>query len=65
MSDEGDRIGDFTNVTIVTALDKLHAKHVLPGFTDRSAEEREIERQTIDITRVGLAETCIVFLTSD
>ncbi|GMK53495.1 hypothetical protein CspeluHIS016_0100810 [Cutaneotrichosporon spelunceum] len=34
-----------------TALDKLHAKHVLPAFTDRSAEEREIERQTSDITR--------------
>ncbi|ODN79301.1 hypothetical protein L202_03313 [Cryptococcus amylolentus CBS 6039] len=30
----------------IAALDKLHAKHVLPGFTDRSAEEREIERQT-------------------
>jgi syntaxin 16 len=37
----------------VVALDKLHAKHVLPGFTDRTAEEREIERQTQDITRVG------------
>lgn len=36
----------------VAALDKLHAKHVLPGFTDRTAEEREIERQTADITRV-------------
>ncbi|WVQ84774.1 hypothetical protein IAT38_006931 [Cryptococcus sp. DSM 104549] len=35
----------------IAALDKLHAKHVLPGFTDRSAEEREIERQTTDITR--------------
>jgi syntaxin 16 len=37
----------------VAGLDKLHAKHVLPGFTDRTAEEREIERQTQDITRVG------------
>ena len=36
----------------VSGLDKLHAKHVLPGFTDRTAEEREIERQTQDITRV-------------
>lgn len=36
----------------VTTLDKLHAKHVLPGFTDRSAEEREIEMMTTDITRV-------------
>ena len=38
---------------VVAALDKLHAKHVLPGFTDRTAEEREIERQTQDITRVS------------
>lgn len=40
------------NLMAVATLDKLHAKHVLPGFTDRSAEEREIERQTSDITRV-------------
>jgi syntaxin 16 len=39
---------------IVAVLDKLHAKHVLPGFTDRSSEEREIERQTQDITRVSI-----------
>ncbi|KAF3938239.1 Syntaxin-42 [Dactylella cylindrospora] len=32
-------------------LDKLHAKHVLPGFDDnRSAEEGEIETLTTDIT---------------
>lgn len=43
---------DFVDFGVVAALDKLHAKHVLPGFTDRSSEEREIERQTIDITRV-------------
>jgi syntaxin 16 len=36
----------------VTALEKLHAKHVLPGFTDRSLEEREIEAITTDITKV-------------
>ncbi|EIW71320.1 hypothetical protein TREMEDRAFT_60250 [Tremella mesenterica DSM 1558] len=35
----------------IAQLDKLHAKHVLPGFTDRTAEEREIERQTSEITR--------------
>ncbi|KAF8584844.1 t-SNARE [Ramaria rubella] len=35
----------------ILALDKLHAKHVLPGFTDRSAEEREIQLATSDITR--------------
>lgn len=41
------------NFGTVAVLDKLHAKHVLPGFTDRSGEEREIEKQTIDITRVS------------
>ncbi|CAE6517965.1 unnamed protein product [Rhizoctonia solani] len=35
----------------VLALDKLHAKHVLPGFKDRSEEEREIEQRTSEITR--------------
>ncbi|CAE6431183.1 unnamed protein product [Rhizoctonia solani] len=35
----------------ILALDKLHAKHVLPGFKDRSAEEREIEQRTNEITR--------------
>ncbi|KAG6811904.1 hypothetical protein H0H92_005362 [Tricholoma furcatifolium] len=35
----------------ITALDKLHAKHVLPGFADRTQEEREIEALTTDITR--------------
>ncbi|KAG8905897.1 hypothetical protein FRB99_008038 [Tulasnella sp. 403] len=35
----------------VSTLDKLHAKHVLPGFADRTAEEREIESLTTDITR--------------
>jgi syntaxin 16 len=39
----------------VSSLEKLHAKHVLPGFTDRSAEEREIEMMTTDITRVRVA----------
>jgi syntaxin 16 len=46
--------------SLVAALDKLHAKHVLPGFTDRTAEEREIERQTQDITRVSPTVTAIV-----
>jgi hypothetical protein len=36
----------------VSALEKLHAKHALPGFADRTAEEREIEAATTDITRV-------------
>ncbi|KAJ7497311.1 syntaxin-like t-SNARE protein TLG2 [Mycena latifolia] len=35
----------------IAALEKLHAKHVLPGFTDRSLEEREIEAITTDITK--------------
>lgn len=38
----------------VNALDKLHAKHALPGFTDRTAEEREIEAMTAEITSVNL-----------
>ena len=45
------------------ALDKLHAKHALPGFNDRTAEEREIERQTSDITRAshsGLRSSTVV-----
>lgn len=32
-------------------LDKLHSKHVLPGFADKTAEEREIAALTSDITR--------------
>jgi syntaxin 16 len=38
---------------LVSALEKLHAKHVLPGFSDRSAEEREIEAVTLQITKVS------------
>ncbi|TFY77478.1 hypothetical protein EWM64_g6536 [Hericium alpestre] len=37
--------------TKIAALDKLHAKHVLPGFADRTHEEREIEAATTDITK--------------
>ncbi|KAI0092960.1 t-SNARE [Irpex rosettiformis] len=33
------------------SLDKLHAKHALPGFADRSAEEREIETATTEVTK--------------
>ncbi len=32
-------------------LDKLHAKHLLPSFADRTHEEREIEQLTTQITR--------------
>ncbi|KAF5370671.1 hypothetical protein D9758_001811 [Tetrapyrgos nigripes] len=35
----------------VQALERLHAKHVLPGFSDRSSEEHEIEAATSDITK--------------
>ncbi|KAI3618891.1 syntaxin-like t-snare protein tlg2 [Moniliophthora roreri] len=35
----------------ITALEKLHTKHVLPGFTDRTREEQEIEAMTTDITK--------------
>ncbi|KAF9071757.1 t-SNARE [Rhodocollybia butyracea] len=35
----------------ILALEKLHAKHVLPGFADRSLEEQEIEAATTDITK--------------
>ncbi|WWC73846.1 uncharacterized protein I206_107818 [Kwoniella pini CBS 10737] len=50
ISDEVEEILSRAKIKI-SVLDKLHAKHVLPGFTDRTAEEREIERQTSDITR--------------
>ncbi|KAK0504594.1 t-SNARE [Armillaria luteobubalina] len=35
----------------IIAVERLHAKHVLPGFTDRSHEEQEIEAATTDITK--------------
>lgn len=45
----------LTNVTLKAAnLDKLHQKHVLPGFNDehiKQQEERDIERLTQEITR--------------
>jgi hypothetical protein len=43
---------NLTRLPPVSVLEKLHAKHVLPGFNDRSREEREIEASTADITRV-------------
>lgn len=53
--DVSDEVEDILNRVKgkVAALDKLHAKHVLPGFNDRSAEEREIEKATTEITRVS------------
>lgn len=35
----------------MTKLDRLHSKHLLPGFVDRSQEEREIETLSNEITR--------------
>ncbi|KAK0521469.1 t-SNARE affecting a late Golgi compartment protein 2 [Tilletia horrida] len=35
----------------ITQLDRLHSKHLLPSFSDRTAEEKEIESMTQDITR--------------
>ena len=41
------------NITrMSTKLDRLHARHVLPGFDDKSEEEGEIERLTSQITKV-------------
>ncbi|KAI0823356.1 t-SNARE [Trametes gibbosa] len=50
ISDQVKEILAGVEAKIVT-LDKLHAKHVLPGFSDRSAEEREIETATTEITK--------------
>lgn len=54
--DVEDRVKDLLAGIAVTIkqLDKLHAKHVLPGFNDeaiKSTEEREIEDLTQDVTR--------------
>ena len=39
-----------------TRLDKLHARHLLPGFDDQSQEEGEIEHLTSEIQHVT---TCL------
>ncbi|KAA1472899.1 t-SNARE [Dentipellis sp. KUC8613] len=51
--DLSDQVEDILSATEakIAALDKLHAKHVLPGFADRSSEEREIEAAATDITK--------------
>lgn len=46
-------VDQFWVVFLVNQLDKLHSKHVLPGFNDRSLEEREINEMALDITRVS------------
>lgn len=40
-----ERVGALTRT-----LEPMHKKHALPGFEDRTAEEREIERLTAQIT---------------
>ncbi|KAL4074127.1 t-SNARE [Scleroderma citrinum] len=48
------------------ALEKLHTKRALPGFTDRSAEEREIEAATANITNdLRQCHTLIQRISSD
>lgn len=37
--------------SLIGRLAPLHKKHALPGFDDRSAEEREIEQLTLQITQ--------------
>jgi syntaxin 16 len=54
--DVQDEVSDIlTEVTLKSAnLDKLHQKHVLPGFDDdhvKKQEEQDIERLTQEITR--------------
>lgn len=51
-----DEVSDILSkiTTQTSTLEKLHQKHVLPGFEDedvKKREEREIERLTQDITR--------------
>ena len=54
--DVQDEVGDvLKEVTLKSAkLDKLHQKHVLPGFDDddvKRREEQDIEQLTQEITR--------------
>ena len=46
------RLNEVIDNVVVVQLDKLTAKHVLPGFTDRSFEERQIEELTAEVTQV-------------
>ncbi|GAA5928421.1 hypothetical protein JCM3775_000607 [Rhodotorula graminis] len=50
--DEADQVDSLVRQVKpkIAHLDKLHAKHLLPGFKDRSAEEREIQALATSIT---------------
>ena len=64
ISDEIDEI--LVNIrTKSSQLEKLHQKHVLPGFEDRTQEEIKIESLTSDITQVGLSNCLQYVLRSD
>ncbi|GAA5941388.1 t-SNARE syntaxin TLG2 [Sporobolomyces koalae] len=49
LADQVDRLVERIKPKIVQ-LDKLHSKHLLPGFKDRTAEEREIQATATAIT---------------
>ncbi|CAG8646057.1 16030_t:CDS:2, partial [Dentiscutata heterogama] len=38
--------------SLIPTLESLHRKHALPGFDDRTEEEREIERLSSEITKL-------------
>ncbi|CAD6572397.1 MAG: hypothetical protein CYPHOPRED_004824 [Cyphobasidiales sp. Tagirdzhanova-0007] len=51
--DEADKVDSILELLKpkLSQLDKLHSKHVLPSFSDKSSEEREIASLTSGITR--------------
>lgn len=51
--DASDQIDSILSglVPQISSLDRMQAKHLLPGFVDRSAEERDIARLQGEITR--------------
>ncbi|PWN30534.1 t-SNARE [Jaminaea rosea] len=51
VSDQIDSILSSSLPSQISTLDRLQAKHLLPGFVDRTAEEREIARLQGEITR--------------
>ncbi|ODQ64269.1 t-SNARE [Nadsonia fulvescens var. elongata DSM 6958] len=51
--DIGDEVNEMLTETKkkITELDTLHKRNILPGFDDRSHEEKEIESLTLQITQ--------------